>query len=302
MGRKYEDLTDKIFNDLTVIHKVDTPKGKTGTYWECICICGNKTLAKSSDLKSGKKKSCGCRNTRSEDLSGKIFGRLTVKHRDPINSKKWICECECGNITSVFSSNLKKGATKSCGCYHKERASEGRFNDLSGRKFGRLTVIKKSDRKSSLKTFWKCQCDCGTRKTIRGHDLIRGSVQSCGCVKSRGEEEVRKLLNNFNISFSTQYWFDDLRTEKGWPLMFDFALLHDDDLIALIEYQGQQHYDDSHGWFGKQQREITDKMKQDYCSSKNIPLYHIAYSDDIEEMIKIIISHFDVYKSIPCQA
>lgn len=55
------------------------------------------------------------------DLTGQRFGRLTVVRRD--YSKKytaWICKCDCGNTTSTDGYQLRKGITKSCGCYHAE--------------------------------------------------------------------------------------------------------------------------------------------------------------------------------------
>ncbi len=49
---------------------------------------------------------------------GSIFGRLTVIGLDEtkIGKAYWICNCSCGNTVSVNAYNLKKGATKSCGC------------------------------------------------------------------------------------------------------------------------------------------------------------------------------------------
>lgn len=63
------------------------------------------------------------------DLSGQHFGRLTVLHRDGFsykNGAKWICECSCGKITSVYSVHLRKGMTKSCGCLGKENRIKNR--------------------------------------------------------------------------------------------------------------------------------------------------------------------------------
>lgn len=59
------------------------------------------------------------------DLTGQRFGRLTVIKRagsDNQNQATWLCECECGNYTSVGSSDLRRGKTTSCGCYHNECA------------------------------------------------------------------------------------------------------------------------------------------------------------------------------------
>ena len=44
----------------------------------------------------------------------------------------WVCQCDCGNIVSVLSTNLKKGHTKSCGCLNKELVSKRSLIDLTG--------------------------------------------------------------------------------------------------------------------------------------------------------------------------
>ena len=48
------------------------------------------------------------------DMTGKKFGKLTVKYRDPKPHAKpyWICQCECGNEFSVYGTNLRNGTTK----------------------------------------------------------------------------------------------------------------------------------------------------------------------------------------------
>lgn len=70
------------------------------------------------------------RNHRFKDLSGKVFGRLTVLPLYEVmrTGKKpvtyWDCKCECGNIVSVPVSALRTGATVSCGCYHRARMKQ----------------------------------------------------------------------------------------------------------------------------------------------------------------------------------
>lgn len=53
-----------------------------------------------------------------KDLTGQKFGRLTVVKY--LGSSYWECRCDCGNVTKVFTGNLKQGTTKSCGCYAKD--------------------------------------------------------------------------------------------------------------------------------------------------------------------------------------
>ena len=61
------------------------------------------------------------------DLSGQRFNRLTIKSFSHINKGSyWVCQCDCGNLKTICSSDLKKkkGATTSCGCYVKENNSK----------------------------------------------------------------------------------------------------------------------------------------------------------------------------------
>lgn len=53
--------------------------------------------------------------------------------------------------------------------------------DLTGRVFGRWSVIKLSHKDEKSALFWECLCSCGTRRPVFGGDLKRGSSVSCGC-------------------------------------------------------------------------------------------------------------------------
>lgn len=60
-----------------------------------------------------------------------------------------------------------------------------KFNDLSGKQFGRLTVIDKAEPYVSpagyRQTRWLCKCECGTSKVVHAGSLMRGLTRSCGC-------------------------------------------------------------------------------------------------------------------------
>ena len=59
----------------------------------------------------------------------------------------------------------------------------GKIKDLTGQKFGRLTVIKlDSNRSSNGQIKWICQCECGNQKSIIGNNLTHGLTLSCGCL------------------------------------------------------------------------------------------------------------------------
>lgn len=64
---------------------------------------------------------------KAEDLTGQKFGRLTVKEfygKSRGGKRLWLCECDCGNIKTVPTYDLKSGKVVSCGCYWKERLVE----------------------------------------------------------------------------------------------------------------------------------------------------------------------------------
>src|ERR1700743_3058124 len=52
------------------------------------------------------------------DLTGKKFGKLTVKSQSISRNRqsRWNCICDCGKETIVYSNDLKRGDTQSCGC------------------------------------------------------------------------------------------------------------------------------------------------------------------------------------------
>ena len=59
-----------------------------------------------------------------------------------------------------------------------------KFQDITGQKFNRWTVLKKSDRKDKRgKWLWECRCECGTIGLVTANSLKTGNSKSCGCWK-----------------------------------------------------------------------------------------------------------------------
>lgn len=109
------------------------------------------------------------------DLTGRQFGRLTVvklsQKRDKYNRLLWKCGCVCGKIKYVATARLNGRHVTSCGCKNKL--------NLIGQTFGRLTVLRKIRKNNCI--FWRCQCQCGKKTTVRGKDLRSLKTRSCGC-------------------------------------------------------------------------------------------------------------------------
>lgn len=125
------DLTGMKFGRLTVLEKAEsqkTPNGSKRTMWKCQCDCGNIVIRSQQNIRNAKHASCGCWTSeltserRLENLIGQRFGKLTVIARAETThvSTRWKCKCDCGNECIVLAQNLKKGHTKSCGCFREE--------------------------------------------------------------------------------------------------------------------------------------------------------------------------------------
>ena len=166
--------------------------------------------------------------SRFQDLTGQKFDRLTVIKRiddyvSPSGHKyvNWLCKCDCGNELSVISSNLKRGNTKSCGCLNREMLSTNKFIDLSGKRFGYLTVIKQDgyyiDPRNSKHPKWLCQCDCGNTTTVVCSALTTGHTNSCGCLSKETTRQCRKKYNDYDLSGDYGIGY----TLKGEEFYFD---------------------------------------------------------------------------------
>lgn len=118
------------------------------------------------------------------DLTGRRFGRLTVVERvfpNLYGKAQWRCKCDCSNEIIACAGNLVKGNTTSCGCYRLEQLREAIVHDLTGRRFGRLTVVGMEKERQGGKIMWRCLCDCGNYTSVVGHHLCSGDIVSCGC-------------------------------------------------------------------------------------------------------------------------
>lgn len=69
----------------------------------------------------------------------------------------------------------------------------GKFKDLTGLKFGKLTVIEQAGHDKYNKILWKCKCDCGNETITHGRDLVNGHCKSCGCLLGEKRKENGKF-------------------------------------------------------------------------------------------------------------
>lgn len=229
------------------------------------------------------------------DYTGQRFGKLTVIGIDPDyvpktgRHKKWLCQCDCGNIKIVQSNHLKDGTAIACSFACKNRIEIGSH-------FGKLTVIEMTNirDKNSGSVLYKCICECGNEILVSSTELRAGRRNSClECHESKGCLMIKELLKNNNIDFIQEYIFKDCinpKTKRG--LRFDFYLPNTN---CLIEFDGEQHFIPVEFWGGKQglqEIQNRDIIKNNYCKQHNIPLIRIPYTVN-----NITLEDINVYTS-----
>ena len=116
--REYPSLIGQRFGKLTVVERLPSDAGGQRR-WLCRCDCGGSHVATTGNLKSGRTTNCGCK--KSPDLTGMVFGRLTVLGRSEKRSPRgkrttpmWECRCACGNITYKATDTLKNPDESMC--------------------------------------------------------------------------------------------------------------------------------------------------------------------------------------------
>lgn len=221
MGRKI-DVIGKKYGKLTVIEEDKTkftryPSGAPKHYYKCLCDCGNITTVSKSGLLGGHTKSCGCAKIgcQTEDLTGRKFNRLTVLSLDEEKNNRnrerfkkgeiksygtnWICKCDCGNIRSVTSYQLKSGHTKSCGCYQSEITSQ-RNRDTSTKR--NKVVICETDEHNDSGRYVKIYSDVNEDFFIVDYDdyeyisrwFWRKDKKGYWCTNAKIDDEFDKTM------------------------------------------------------------------------------------------------------------
>ena len=280
-GRK--DLTGQRFGRLVCLKPSEERDRQGATQWICKCDCGKECLAATHQLLCGYKKSCGClSHPPLKNYVGKRFGMLTVLEyagkRDGMH--RWRCLCDCGKESIVGQTLLQSGKTKSCGCN-----GYPPMEDLTGRFFGRLTVLEQAEWKNGT-SYWRCRCECGNETTVRYAYLITGHTKSCGCLQ-RGAildnlrlvdgTSVTKLeaMRNRTISSNTSGYTGVYRQKNSgkWAAQITFknktyylgAYDNIDDAIKARK-RGEEMHDDFLEWYYEthsRRKKTEEKANQD---------------------------------------
>ena len=277
------NLLGEKYGKLTVIAEAPNIGGRTA--WLCKCDCGNEIQVITKSLRNGNTKSCGCLHkiAISKDITNQRFGKLVAiqaTEQRKNGGVVWECQCDCGEVCYVQLSSLLNGHTRSCGCLQKEKVSQLMRKDLTNKKFGKLIALYPLEQRTANGNIkWCCKCECGNHIDVEASSLINGHTSSCGCLKSKGEALIQKILEENNIKYTKEKAFPNCRFKDTNGLArFDFYLL---DYNIIIEYDGEQHFHKTSFYTQEQFENIQqrDKEKTQYCKENNIPLIRIPYTD-----------------------
>ena len=113
-----ENLIGKRYDKLVVVEQMESTK-QGQRRWLCKCDCGGTCVSTTGNLNSGHTTNCGCK--KSPDLTGKVFGKLTVLGRSDKRNPRgkrttpmWECRCECGAITYKATDTLTNPDMSMC--------------------------------------------------------------------------------------------------------------------------------------------------------------------------------------------
>ena len=193
--------------------------------------------------------------------------------------KKWVCVCPICHKEFITQSNhlLLDKITCCSDC------SRHKYNDLSGKKFTKLTVIQRVN--NGYGVHYLCQCDCGKTTIVDARNLNARTIKSCGCLTTSSLElNTKEILEAYNIKFEQQKTFPDCKDKSLLP--FDFFL---PDFNILIELQGEQHFRPIDFFGGEEKFYYTlshDIYKEDFCKENGYKLIQIAYYEDIKKKIE----------------
>lgn len=227
------------------------------------------------------------------DLLSEYMGvktKITLRHN------------KCGHIWDINVSSFLSGV-RCPKCSHRSYAkTTSEFKDevykLVGNEYEVVEEYK------NCKTHVKIKhCECNNQYEVLPNNFLRG--RRCPfCGQSKGEQKIRRWLEINNIKFIQEYdKFIGLSSNKGNPLRFDFAILSINDIVLLVEFDGQQHFDWIKGWQTKEDFETLkshDKLKNEYCKNNNIPLLRISYwdFDKIEDILQTELHKNNLLKEV----
>lgn len=262
--------------------------------WHGIFICPHckeNFEAAIHDIADGSTQSCGCLANSTKKWNKKFKYNIgdevgsnhivLLKRLRKDSKKKWIglFRCHCGKTFTTRVESVASNNTTSCGCNNSNQSRELGYSNaknIKGQRFGKLVAISPTESKVGTNIVWLLKCDCGNFTLADTGNLSAGHISSCGCLASKGENLIGKILFENNIEYKQQYCFKKcINPKTKYVLKFDFYL---PDYNCCIEYDGQQHFQEvSFFTQSLQENQYRDNIKNQYCKNNGIGLIRIPY-------------------------
>lgn len=237
---------------------------------------------------------------------GDKVGKLTVLREDIMTDfgQKYLCQCDCGNTTSVREDNLEngklnlKGGTRSCGC----------LNPVQNHCKGIKRINRIGEIVNNYQYILRLMPDNNRSYKFLCYDLTNGMWRVSGprwiknlahnpryeyktskealenyyddlatnpFSKYQDENNIMTMLYENRYIWTKQFAFEDCKDKI--PLPFDIAIFNNEfELGYLIEYDGEQHFKPS-SMFDYEKQHCHDMIKNKYCFEHNIPLIRIPF-------------------------
>lgn len=188
--------------------------------------------------------------------------------------------------------------------------------DLTGRTFGKLYVIELSHMDDRHRSYYKCHCECGNEKIIKGQSLLNGDTKSCGCAQYSGRKlhpsrddcpfdtrlygiwahMISRCYNPKDVAYSRygelglgvcDEWRNDVHEFMKWAMSNGY-----DGKLTLDRRDNSRGYSPDNCWFktafeqnrNRKNNRIIDidgetKLLVDWCA-----IYNIGYSTVIRRI------------------
>lgn len=257
------------------------------------CSCGNVFERALSEFKGRKLYKCPeCTGAKIkfkyEDIKNDLLSHNIILLEDVYKSNMTNMKIKysCGFIAYRNYENIRKSNYV---CPHCNKKGYGRNTEVIRRELQEIT-----NGEYSLLSEYRTMNDkikiihnnCGNIYEVTPHNFIDGGNRCPFCNITKGERKILDILENNKLNYIYQYEFDDLLSNKGFPLKFDFAVFINNEVI-LIEYDGEFHYMEvyeGHDFEGQKER---DELKNQYCKKNNLRLIRIPYweFDNINEIL-----------------
>jgi len=206
-----------------------------------------------------------------------------VKYQDTEIKVKIICPTH-GIFSQVPHSHLKGSGCSKCAGFNKTTKEFIKIAELIHDKKYDYSLTNYINNKTKIKIICPIH---GEFKQAPGSHL---QGQGCSlCKTSKGENLIKKLLIEHEITFTQQFRFPNCKHKK--LLAFDFYL---SDNNTCIEYDGVQHYKPIKYFGGEKifkELKVRDEIKKKYCEDNNIKLIRIKYCDDIEKELNKLMNY-----------